>query len=837
MEEEDDDHGKDSCDEEENTIEDEEDREREEQKVMGKIGEEGTRKENGKESEACENKKSTKDGKREKKPCPLSYCDATVVHLPKHLRNVHGWQEEPARTALTRFKLRKKYEFVSQETASSGNRKPKNGGKEGTCKKSKKPNRKTKICPIPGCMVFTERLPQHLRTKHKLERENAKFSKLLSLAKVVSRKKPHLFLRMKEERKKRERALESLTSSFIVEDPASHDHSEDEHFISAQVPHYEDEEDGCDASASENAAPEMESPVTTETSGNDDTADTGSVTEILDQFRDWLLSPDGEQKDKKTAMQHVSQLKRVMAVTGAGLASLIDAKEIRDVFLRHATEKYYPATIKSYLMSLHHYCSFLLEDKPHGVDYVKDDVIALREKLKKWSASYKRDSTRRRWEKMEEDVSSLITPEKVKEFDQSQAARDAVIILGKLCGAHSMEITQAMYTLVRDYLIAQIMIDNANRAGVVAFMTVQEFQRSRMEDDRYVVRVLHHKTVDTHGPAQVVLTAHLYNYLNIFLKEMRSKLPDAQMEGRQAMFLSWAGKSLQSSQVTKAVGSVFKKAGVEGPIHHTLYRKSAVTQCHDKQKNMSGHLADLMAHREATAEKYYRVFDKSKSSVKASQTLHGIMRDTMQKEEKQECEERVDQFPENEDLHDNSATAARSPWSENSVTAMQTLFKEEISAQEISISCVREKIKCNPILCKEDPKRVYDRVRAEWRYKTNIDQSRDIEEVVLPEETEDVNHRVDRLFVAPRDGVAESSSLSADFVSVTESTVHSKGVFTAQQAKTLVELFQDMVNCGRPISKPVITERLSKNVSFKGVSVDQVVNRLKYERRQKRQLK
>lgn len=204
-------------------------------------------------------------------------------------------------------------------------------------------------------------------------------------------------------------------------------------------------------------------------------------------------------------MQHVSQLKRVMAVTGAGLASLIDAKEIRDVFLRHATEKYYPATIKSYLMSLHHYCSFLLEDKPHGVDYVKDDVIALREKLKKWSASYKRDSTRRRWEKMEEDVSSLVTPEKVKEFDQSQAARDAVIILGKLCGAHSMEITQAMYTLVRDYLIAQIMIDNANRAGVVAFMTVQEFQRSRMEDDRYVVRVLHHKTVDTHGPAQVVL--------------------------------------------------------------------------------------------------------------------------------------------------------------------------------------------------------------------------------------------------------------------------------------------------------------------------------------------
>ena len=54
------------------------------------------------------------------------------------------------------------------------------------------------------------------------------------------------------------------------------------------------------------------------------------------------------------------------------------------------------------------------------------------------------------------------------------------------------------------------MIDNANRAGVVAYMTVQEFQRARSEDDRHVVHVLQHKTVDTHGPAQTVLTNHLY---------------------------------------------------------------------------------------------------------------------------------------------------------------------------------------------------------------------------------------------------------------------------------------------------------------------------------------
>ena len=109
--------------------------------------------------------------------------------------------------------------------------------------------------------------------------------------------------------------------------------------------------------------------------------------------------------------------------------------------------------------------------------------------------------------------------------------------------------TQADYTLLRDYLISQIMIDNANRAGVVAYMTVQEFQRARPQDDKHVVRVLKH-------------------------------------------------------------------------------------ECHQNRKEISGNLADLMAHRESTAEKYYRVFDKSRSSVKASQVLHGMMRNEEKSNEK-----------------------------------------------------------------------------------------------------------------------------------------------------------------------------------------------------------
>ena len=800
-----------------------EDREKNDNKVMRRIGKEGTREEKGNEL-----KETKKVGKRAKKPCPLPHCDAKVTHLPRHLRNVHQWNTESARTALVRFKLRKEYKFVSQETAFAGNRGRKK--RDEKRKNPKKPNRKSKLCPLPGCMVVTERLPQHLQRRHKLKREDAKYKKLLSWAKVVSTKRQHVFLRMKEDRNKK----------VNLEPTKNHENSDDEFSLNFQDPSFESEEDEYDASLPENSPPDISSHETTTFSENEDMENAAFVTKILEKFSNWMLSPDGEQKDKKTALQHVSQLKRVMSVTGGGLACLLDEKKIRDVFLPQAKEKYYPATIKSYLMSVQHYCSFLLEDQPSGVDYDKDSINHLRDKLKKWSSSYKRQSTRRRWERQEEDVSSLITPEKVKEFEQSQATRDAVILLGKLSGAHSMEITQKMYTLVRDYLIAQIMIDNANRAGVIAFMTVKEFQRAKMEDDRYVVEVLQHKTVDTHGPAQVVLTVHLYNCLDIFLKEMRSKLPGAQTEANRPMFLSWSGKRLQSSQVTKALGSIFKKAGVEGRIHHTLYRKSAVTHCHDKHKNISSHLADLMAHRETTAEKYYRHFDKRKSSVKASQTLHGMMRNVSQKEgnqEKQGTEETVEQLPETHDPQENCAPTARSSWNDESVEAIKAVFKEEISKQDISMACVKEKIKRNPVLRLEDPKRVYDKVRSEWRYKAIDNESSSVEGAFLPEETEDVNRRVERMFSDPKDGTGESSSLSADFVSVTESTVHSKGLFNATQAKALVQLFQDMVSAGRPVSKPVIIERLSKNQIFAEYTVEQVVNRLKYERRQKKKLK
>ena len=102
------------------------------------------------------------------------------------------------------------------------------------------------------------------------------------------------------------------------------------------------------------------------------------------------------------------------------------------------------------------------------------------------------------------------------------------------------------------------------------------------------------------------------SYINVFIKQMRPRLPAALSDGKQALFLSWFGNQIGSNQMTKDLSSIFKKAGIKGPVHHTLYRKSAVSQCHARHKEISSNLADLMAHREGTAEEYYRLFEKNK---------------------------------------------------------------------------------------------------------------------------------------------------------------------------------------------------------------------------------
>ena len=273
---------------------------------------------------------------------------------------------------------------------------------------------------------------------------------------------------------------------------------------------------------------------------------------VVSSFRSWLQSADGGRKDKKLSKQHASQLFRILQIIDPSLQfeSLFNKTLVRDTFLKQAEAKYTADTIKAYLLSLRHFCSYVVAEKPESVAVDPALVQQIQEKARLWSMSYRKDSKRRYLEKMDNDLSNLVTPEMVDEYERSEAARSAVNLLEQLSGAHSLQVNQSMYTLVRDFILLEITIANAHRSGVLANMTLEEYKAAKRVDDSMVISVKDHKTADTHGPARVVLSLSLFSYLRLYVSEMRSQMEDSTSEeygsNKRSVFLSWNGSKLES---------------------------------------------------------------------------------------------------------------------------------------------------------------------------------------------------------------------------------------------------------------------------------------------------
>ena len=147
-------------------------------------------------------------------------------------------------------------------------------------------------------------------------------------------------------------------------------------------------------------------------------------------------------------------------------------------------------------MSARRFCTFLLSS-----ERILDSELTLEQKqqidvvadtLKRWSASYRKLSSKRMLEKMDEDIENLVTPEKVAKFEKSETVGEAIKILGELSADGEVEIAQTVFVTVRDFLqITLIVLANANRSGVISNITVGKFTRGKniLHAGKYVVSV------------------------------------------------------------------------------------------------------------------------------------------------------------------------------------------------------------------------------------------------------------------------------------------------------------------------------------------------------------
>jgi hypothetical protein len=207
-----------------------------------------------------------------------------------------------------------------------------------------------------------------------------------------------------------------------------------------------------------------------------------------------------------------------------------------------------------------------------------------------------------------------VTPDKVSLFDRSEPALTAVKCLGEMADMAPKNVSQTDYVLTRDFLLTQVIINNANTA--------------HHNGKNFVVCVGSQKTARVYGPAKVVLTQTLVGRLSIFVTHVRSQITQRfrGFSGKASfLFSSWMVEKLER-QITRVVQSVWKKAGLGIDISCTLMRKTAVSAPHEKFPDRKDHLAHLMCHSIQTVSKCYQLARRQETSVAASRTLSSLMK-------------------------------------------------------------------------------------------------------------------------------------------------------------------------------------------------------------------
>lgn len=531
------------------------------------------------------------------------------------------------------------------------------------------------------------------------------------------------------------------------------------------------------------------------------------TTTMLQRFETWLKGPDGGKKDDQCARQCMRQIQLIVLAIDPDqpkIVHLLDKTVLRDNWLIKFEKDRKPGTIKAYLGALHRFYAFLKCEMIQfpRITNVSEILGSMIEQMKMWSKTYNKQVKERFWEKRMEDISCLRTPEQIQQFDTSELAREAVKILGKFQESSESKMPcQKEYTVVRDYLLTILCINNGSRSGGLANMTLGEFRAAKKYDDDYLVLVKKHKTFATHGPANILCSPFIHEWMNIFITKFRNQLGDVDMANTAPVFLTWSLRKMTSSQIGAQIDScwrkVFGKEASSGGA--TAFRKAVVSAVQESQQEIRDDLANLMVHNKATADRFYALQSKTRSAVKASRQVSKIMHGTAEAK---------------------SDINSRHKWSVEEETTLKTLFSEQIENHSISLAEVRETSQKDPLLSMLPCIVIRNKIRSLFKDK---------EPPQLPTEVESSKERLrrfgldnaekdDRQDDKQDDKQDDSGSEYAPSVippSTTSATTRKSKLFTEEESLEFQTLFKDFIQSNKPIKRDYVISQIEKNGTLK----------------------
>ncbi|CAB4002290.1 Hypothetical predicted protein [Paramuricea clavata] len=383
-------------------------------------------------------------GHRGKHKCPFPSCSAEVIHLPRHMRQVHRWDKPNSAGVVSAFSLRK----------------PRKGTGKST--------RKHKVCPVDGCMSVVKRIHNHLVDFHGMKSGSNVYKRSLKSAvhhqvidissesscesssideeELRSYKEISKAPKRKEKKKEGEKVKKVKHESIFKKVYSSDDEDDSDYPSIFRGPCTEKEREHSHelSNAEESPMPERDEEMSEERSSEkqettDQSSSDGSYIDdsevesvhlsspldmlpderVFKQFEEWLQTADGGRREKPIAQQCSRQIQLVIQYIcpeKPNLKDILDRKTLRDKWLHKFEKERRPGTVKSYLGALRQFYSFLECESPMNIDAPPKALSALIVQMAQWSKSYHKLVKNRFWEKRMDDLEKLRKPEQIQKF-------------------------------------------------------------------------------------------------------------------------------------------------------------------------------------------------------------------------------------------------------------------------------------------------------------------------------------------------------------------------------------------------------------------------------------
>ena len=201
-------------------------------------------------------------------------------------------------------------------------------------------------------------------------------------------------------------------------------------------------------------------------------------------------------------------------------------------------------------------------------------------------------------------------------------------------------LTRVDHLLIISYIAAAIIYSNAQRPGVIRFMTIAEFHQRQNINGKILIQVLNHKTASSMGPANLIITPNEEAMMLQFLQMIRWKLVPQKDEFSNRFFLTNTGNEFR--KISETIQHIGKEYDLKVPTAG-LHRKVIATAAHGSVDDSTMRkLNTHMTHSATTSSMYYQLPSQS-DAVNVHTTIQELKRRRYFTSEEDRCI--VEEYP------------------------------------------------------------------------------------------------------------------------------------------------------------------------------------------------